>query len=143
MQDVEERALFGKVTRDLGDRWRVTGGGRWFGYGIATGSLSEFPYTPLYNSPFSDFESDDRGFLFKGSVSYRLDDQTNAYFTRSEGYRIGGGNNFRDVVLVTKAKAKELKAAPGDTPPPQPEPTSSPDPEPEPGPVPLGRFKTR
>ena len=108
VQDVEERALFGKVTRDLGDRWRVTGGGRWFGYGIATGSLSEFPYTPLYNSPFSDFESDDRGFLFKGSVSYRLDDQTNAYFTRSEGYRIGGGNNFRvctdaEIALLTDA----------------------------------------
>ena len=33
--------------------------------------------------------------LFKASVSYRFDDQTNAYFTRSEGYRIGGGNNFR------------------------------------------------
>ena len=29
------------------------------------------------------------------SVRYRLDDATNIYFTRSEGYRIGGGNNFR------------------------------------------------
>ena len=41
-----------------------------------------------------------------------------------------------DVFLVTKAKAMELKAAPGDTPPPQPEPTPSPDPEPEPEPGP-------
>ncbi len=108
LQDVEERALFGEVTRNLGDRWRVTGGGRWFGYGIATGSLTEFPYTPMYNSPFSDFESDDRGFLLKGSVSYRFDDRTNAYFTRSEGYRIGGGNNFRvcsdeEIALLTDA----------------------------------------
>ena len=94
-QDVEERALFGEISRDLGDRWRVTAGGRWFGYGIATGNLTEFPYTPMYNSPYSDYESDDGGVLFKGSVSYRLDDATNVYFTRSEGYRIGGGNNFR------------------------------------------------
>ncbi len=67
------------------DRWRVTGGGRWFGYGLATGSLTEFPYTPRYNSPFSEFVSDDRGVLFKGSVSYRFDDETYAYVTRSEG----------------------------------------------------------
>ena len=84
-QAVEERALFGEISRDLGERWRVTGGGRWFGYGIATGNLTEFPYTPMYNSPFSDHESDDSGVLFKGSVSYRLDDETNVYFTRSEG----------------------------------------------------------
>ncbi len=94
-QAVEERALFGELSRDLGDRWRVTAGGRWFGYRIETGSLTEFPYTPLYNSPFTDFGSDDRGVLFKASVSYRVDEQTNVYFTRSEGYRIGGGNNFR------------------------------------------------
>ena len=39
-----------------------------------------------------------------------------------------------DVFLVTKAKARELKAAPGDPPPPQPGPTPSPDPEPKPEP---------
>ena len=105
-QAVEERALFGEISRDLGERWRVTAGGRWFGYRIETGSLTEFPYTPMYNSPFTDFESDDRGVLFKASVSYRFDDQTNAYFTRSEGYRIGGGNNFRvctdqEIALLT------------------------------------------
>ena len=107
-QAVEERALFGEISRDLGERWRVTVGGRWFGYGVSTGSLTEFPYTPMYNSPFSDFESDDRGVLFKGSVSYRFNEETNAYVTRSEGYRIGGGNNFRvctdeEVALLTDA----------------------------------------
>ena len=51
VQAVDERALFGEVTRDLGGRWRVTAGGRWFGYGVATGNLTEFPYTPMYNSP--------------------------------------------------------------------------------------------
>ena len=103
---VEERALFGEISRDLGDHWRVTAGGRWFGYRIDTGSATEFPYTPLYNSPFTAFDSRDGGKLFKASVSYRFDDQTNAYFTRSEGYRIGGGNNFRvctddEIALLT------------------------------------------
>ena len=73
---VEERALFGEISRDLGKRWRLTAGARWFGYRIETGSLTEFPYTPLYNSPFTDLESDDRGVLFKASMSYRFDDQT-------------------------------------------------------------------
>ena len=114
-QAVDERALFGEVSRDLGDRWRVTAGGRWFGYGVSTGNLTEFPYTPMYNSPHSDYESDDSGVLFKGSVSYRLDDETNVYFTRSEGYRIGGGNNFR--VCTDEELALLEDADPGNDPP--------------------------
>ena len=114
-QAVEERALFGEISRDLGERWRMTVGGRWFGYRIETGSLTEFPYTPMYNSPFTDFASDDRGVLFKASVSYRFDDQTNAYFTRSEGYRIGGGNNFR--VCTDQEIALLTDADPGNDPP--------------------------
>ena len=114
-QAVEERALFGELSRDLGDRWRVTAGGRWFSYRIETGSLTEFPYTPLYNSPFTDFGSDDRGVLFKASVSYRVDDRTNVYFTRSEGYRIGGGNNFR--VCTDEEIALLEDADPGNDPP--------------------------
>ena len=114
-QAVDERALFGEVSRDLGDRWRVTAGGRWFGYGVSTGNLTEFPYTPMYNSPHSDYESDDSGVLFKGSVSYRLDDDTNVYFTRSEGYRIGGGNNFR--VCTDEELALLEDADPGNDPP--------------------------
>ena len=107
-QAVEERALFGEISRDLGDRWRVAVGGRWFGYCIDTSSTTEFPYTPMYNSPFTAFESDDRGTLFMASVSYRFDDLTHAYFTRSEGYRIGGGNNSRvctddEIALLTDA----------------------------------------
>ena len=114
-QAVEERALFGELSRELGDRWRVTAGGRWFGYRIETGSLTEFPYTPLYNSPFTDFGSDDRGVLFKASVSYRVDEQTNLYFTRAEGYRIGGGNNFR--VCTDEEIALLSDADPGNDPP--------------------------
>ena len=102
---VTERALFGEVSRALGG-WRISGGGRWFGYRIATGNLTEFPYTPAYNSPYETFDTDDSGVLFKGSVSYRFGDGTNVYFTRSEGYRIGGGNNFRvctdeEIALLT------------------------------------------
>ena len=107
-QAVEERALFGEISCDLGERWRVTAGGRWFGYCIETGSITEFPYTLMSNSPFTDFASDDRGVLVKANVSYRFDDQTRAYFTRSEGYRIGGGNHFpvctdQEIALLTNA----------------------------------------
>ncbi len=114
-ETVGERALFGEISRDLGKRWRVTAGGRWFGYRIETGSLTEFPYTPIYNSPFTDYESNDRGMLFKASLSYRFDEQSNAYFTRSEGYRIGGGNNFR--VCTDEEIALLTDADPGNDPP--------------------------
>ena len=114
-QSVTERALFGEISRDLGDRWRLTTGARWFGYRIDTGSLTEFPYTPIYNSPFTAFESDDHGALLKASLSHRFDDQTYAYFTRSEGYRIGGGNNFR--VCSDEEIALLSDADPGNDPP--------------------------
>ncbi len=114
-QAVGERALFGEISRDLGRRWRVTVGGRWFGYRIETGSLTEFPYTPLYNSPFTEYESNDRGMLFKASLSYRVDEQSNAYVTRSEGYRIGGGNNFR--VCTDEEIALLTDSDPGNDPP--------------------------
>ena len=104
-ESVTEHALFGEVSLQLGG-WRLSGGGRWFGYDVATGNQTEFPYTPAYNSPYEDFDADDSGFLFKGSVSYRFGGGTNVYFTRSEGYRIGGGNNFRvctdeEIALLT------------------------------------------
>ena len=114
-QAVDESALFGELSRDLSSHWRVTVGGRWFSYRIDTGSLTEFPYTPNYNSPFTAFESEDRGALLKASVSYRFDEQTNAYFTRSEGYRIGGGNNFR--VCSDEEIALLSDADPGNDPP--------------------------
>ena len=114
-QAVEERALFGEGSFDLGDRWRLTAGGRWFDYRIGTGSLTEFPYTPMYNSPFTDFESEDRGELYKASVSYRFDDRTTAWFTRSQGYRIGGGNNFR--VCTDQEIALLTDSDPGNDPP--------------------------
>ena len=114
-QSVTERALFGEISRDWGDRWRLTTGARWFGYRIDTGSLTEFPYTPIYNSPFTAFESDDHGALLKASLSHRFDDQTYAYFTRSEGYRIGGGNNFR--VCSDEEIALLSDADPGNDPP--------------------------
>ena len=52
--------------------------------------------------------------LFKASVSYRVDDRTNVYFTRAEGYRIGGGNNFR--VCTDEEIALLTDADPGTTP---------------------------
>ena len=52
-QSVTERALFGEISRDLGDRWRLTAGARWFGYRIDTGSLTEFPYTIRRSPPSS------------------------------------------------------------------------------------------
>ena len=47
------------------------------------------------------------------------------------------------VFLLTKAKAEELKATPGDPTQPQPEPAPSPGPEPEPDPEPVPGPKPR
>ncbi|MCY3837045.1 MAG: hypothetical protein OXH09_00035 [Gammaproteobacteria bacterium] len=45
--------------------------------------------------------------LFKGTVNCRFGDGTNVYLTRSQGYRIGGGDNFHvcteeEIALLTE-----------------------------------------
>ena len=69
-ESVKERALFGEVSRELAG-WRISGGGRWFGYHIATGNLTEFPYTPAYNSPYEAFDTDDSGVLPRSAAGSR------------------------------------------------------------------------
>lgn len=92
----EETALFGEITYALNDRWRVTGGLRWFDYNIESSSGFDIP---LFNGDptaiFLDTASNtlsDNGFTYKLNTSFDLSDTTFMYATLSEGYRVGGAN---------------------------------------------------
>ncbi|MBU1287385.1 MAG: TonB-dependent receptor [Alphaproteobacteria bacterium] len=119
---LEETAFFGEIGYDITDRWSVTLGGRYYEYDLESYSSTDFPlgdagYVPVgISSLESDLKSDyaagiaaggdsglngtektgqsDNGTLFKFNTSYKFTDDLLAYFTVSEGYRIGNSNGI-------------------------------------------------
>jgi len=103
--ELKESAAYGEVTYDVTDRWSVTVGGRYYEYDLKEFSAVDFPLFDLAfeaqtldqirNNPFDpDLGQSDDGFLFKFNTSFEVSDDILAYFTVSEGYRIGNSNGL-------------------------------------------------
>lgn len=99
--ELTEVAVFGEVGWDITDRWNVTVGGRWYEYELNTTLAVDFPLLNTQLGVYPDGTIDlvyepgsqtDDGFLYKFNTSYEFSDDLLAYFTRSEGYRIGNAN---------------------------------------------------
>ncbi len=102
-EELKEYAFFGELNYQLTDAWSVTLGARYYDYELNTASAVDFP---LANTVFGgapadqiilEFERDeqsDDGVLFKFNSAYNFTDDIMAYFTYSEGFRIGGGNGL-------------------------------------------------
>ncbi len=98
---ITESAVFGEVTYQATEKWDVTLGLRAYQYDVEATSAIDLP---LYYSVFEgrgpdsivlDYESegtDDSGTLMKFNTSYKFTPDLMAYFTVSEGFRIGGAN---------------------------------------------------
>lgn len=91
--DLEERALFGEVTRKLGDDWSVTLGAR--GYRLSTTGTVSFAGAiyALQNNLMAgqrSADSSDAGISPKGSIAWQPSDDLKFYFTASRGFRFGG-----------------------------------------------------
>lgn len=97
--EVTEQAIFGEVGYSFTEQLDVTLGARLYEYDISTNSGSA---TPLYSGDFSSLDqldmenvsANDSGNLFKFNANYKFESGVLAYFTVSEGFRIGGGNGI-------------------------------------------------
>ena len=103
--ELTESALFGEVGYDITDRLNITVGARWYDYELKEFSAVDFPlfdaaFVPrtlgeIKAQPFDpDLGQADDGFLYKFNASYDVTDDFLAYFTVSEGYRIGNSNGL-------------------------------------------------
>ena len=100
-----EKALFGEVGYDISDQWSVTLGLRLYDYEFDEANETIFPYfeDPAdFPAPYPLSEIGSRlplslnqafdGDLFKFNTSYEFEDGNLAYFTFSQGYRVGASN---------------------------------------------------
>lgn len=103
--ELTESALFGEFGYDVTDRLTVTLGARWYDYELKEFSAVDFPLFDLgfmprtlgeiKAQPFDpDLGQADDGLLYKFNASYDVTDDFLAYFTVSEGYRIGNSNGL-------------------------------------------------
>lgn len=88
-----EKALFGEISRTLGDRWNVTIGGRYYQTQLhahsSTNGLLVLAATQMPSAE-SDFTIDEKGFNPKASVKFELSDDIVSYALVSKGFRFGG-----------------------------------------------------
>ncbi|MES2489717.1 MAG: TonB-dependent receptor [Pseudomonadota bacterium] len=90
---VKENALFGEVTRSLGDYWDVTLGAR--GYRIQSGGTVS-PQGAVFASGNQGMnvtrkaEISQRGISPKASIVFHPTDEVRGYLTASRGFRFGG-----------------------------------------------------
>ena len=89
-EDLEQIALFGEVSYSVLPGLTVTGGARWFDFERDTNSLgNNFFGLSGVGTSFTE-ESDTN---FKASVAYEPTEDSLLYFTWSEGFRLGAGQN--------------------------------------------------
>jgi len=102
--EITETAVFGEIGYQITDAWQITVGARWFKFEDDTSVLVAFPlsYTVFGGAPPDSIipdseysnDGDDDDAIFKFNTSYDFSDDIMAYFTVSEGYRLGGTNPY-------------------------------------------------
>lgn len=100
--ETTEKALFGEISYAFSEQWDVTVGLRKYWYEVSASSAVDLPvYQTVFNGrdpdsfvfDFDTVSNKNDGELFKFNTSYKFTDDTLAYVTISEGFRIGGAND--------------------------------------------------
>ncbi len=97
--DLQQLAVFGEVTFDITDQFRITAGGRYYDFEevrtITTGGLFAAGDTGVVDETQSD------GFTPRVLLSYDVTDAVTVNAQASQGFRLGGVNDPLNVTLCT------------------------------------------
>lgn len=92
-ENFTDKAAFGEITWHVSDRFRLTGGVRYFDNSYKNNThMGVGLYTGFHTDDFVTFKGNDSDFLFKVNAAYDINEDTMLYGTISEGYRRGGAN---------------------------------------------------
>jgi len=102
---IEQTAVFGEFDYSITDDFVASIGVRWFRYDRDEYQLYEAPkgmipvgtYSRDWYAPDFTAQGTDEDTLFKFSLKYHINDDAMVYFTRSEGFRLGGQNSPKAV----------------------------------------------
>ncbi|PHZ84113.1 TonB-dependent receptor [Paremcibacter congregatus] len=93
-EKVDQLSLFGEVTYDVTEDLSITGGMRWYDYDKTNTGKTNVGFA-LVNAPAGpapDGDASQKGTIFKGNISYHVNDDVLLYGTVVEGFRLGGAN---------------------------------------------------
>jgi len=88
----KEQAIFGEITYDITDKFRVLVGGRYFDWKVDDQSVFLFGGEDLGFA--TQGIAEDKDSFFKLQLDYYFTDNVLMYGARSEGFRFGGFNTF-------------------------------------------------
>jgi iron complex outermembrane receptor protein len=102
--ELKQKAVFGELSFNITDSFKVTAGGRWFDYERLNAQHQESPpgftgYSLLDDSQ----ETSEDGTVFKVGASYQMNRDHLLYATYSEGFRVGGNNVLKAATLLPRA----------------------------------------
>jgi outer membrane receptor protein involved in Fe transport len=86
-----QTALFGEMSYELTPDLTVALGTRWFEYDRDRKEQKFWPRG--YDYPLEEYQGTNDDVVYKFSVNYHIDEARMAYFTYSEGFRLGGNNS--------------------------------------------------
>ena len=84
---VEQKAVFGEISYDIGEALKFTLGGRWFEYDKTEMQLDD--NSPVFFIPEFDLDSSENGSSYKANLTYTPTDDALMYAQWSEGFRLG------------------------------------------------------
>ena len=99
---VSQKAVFGEMSYDVTDKFKVVGGIRWFEFDRERTEQNQWPWglPPFQLVGLETLGIDETGgkqsdTVYKLGAQYVFDDKRMWYFNYSQGFRVGGTNSFR------------------------------------------------
>lgn len=93
-EQVDQISVFGEATYDLTEQLHITGGVRFFDYDKTNQgeTIVGFSLVNAPAGPAPDGDASENGKIFKGNISYDVNDDVLLYAQVVEGFRLGGAN---------------------------------------------------
>jgi outer membrane receptor protein involved in Fe transport len=109
--ELDQKALFGELSFDATEHFRITAGGRYFDYDRKFAQTQEQP--PGFSGATrldGNQKTNEDGTVKKLNATYKFDRDRLIYATYSEGFRVGGSNPLKPASLLPKNfSSDELK----------------------------------
>jgi outer membrane receptor protein involved in Fe transport len=101
--ELDQVAVFGELSLDVTENFKITAGGRWFDYDRKFAQHQEQPEGFSGYSLLDDSQKTrEDGTVAKLNFTYKFDDNRLVYATYSEGFRVGGSNPLKPASILPR-----------------------------------------